>query len=182
MLQGKRTRIRALAEDDLDDLHRWWNMPELWLHIGSRQKLSSRLELEAWFDAEGEKLTQEGRTFAILDEDERLIGTTWYGAFDPTDRQTTVGLYLGDAETRGKGYGQDALETLLSYLFDDLGLHKVRLYVLSTNQRAIACYDRIGFQTEGTLRDHRFFAGSFHDFLAMGILAPEWRRSRSQRA
>src|SRR5690606_19925581 len=100
---------------------------------------------------------------------------TWYGAFDPTDRQTTVGLYLGDPEVRGMGYGQDTMRTLLSYLFDDLGLHKVRLFVKADHAQAIACYERCGFQVEGRLRDHRFFAGRFHDFLAMAILAPEWR-------
>ncbi len=174
MLNGERITLRALDEDDLDDLHRWWNMPELWAQMGSRRRISSRAELETWFDAEGEKMAQEGRTFAIVDEDDRLIGTTWYGAFDPTDRQTTVGLYLGDPDVRGQGYGQDVMRTLLGYLFDDLGLHKVRLFVLATNARAIASYERCGFQTEGKLRDHRFFAGRFHDFLAMAIRAPEW--------
>jgi RimJ/RimL family protein N-acetyltransferase len=64
--------------------------------------------------------------------------------------------------------------TLLGYLFEDLGLHKIRLLVLATNTRAIACYERCGFAVEGTLRDHRFFAGRFHDFLSMALLAPEW--------
>jgi RimJ/RimL family protein N-acetyltransferase len=151
--------------------------------MGSRRRVTSRDDLEAWLDTELDKTSvQEGKTLGIEGPDEELIGTLWYGSFDPTDRQTTVGLYLGDAETRGQGYGQDALQTLLGYLFDDLGLHKVRLFVLSTNQQAIACYERCGFQTEGTLRDHRFFAGRFHDFLAMAILAPEWRAHQNQRA
>lgn len=174
MLQGNRIQLRALDEDDLDDLHRWWNTPEIWSQIGSRRRVTSRQELEAWFDAEGEKTSpQEGRTLAIVDED-TLLGTIWYGPFDAGDRQTMVGLYLAEPETRGQGYGTDALQTLLAYLFGDLGLHKVRLLVLSSHERAIACYERCGFRVEGTLRDHRFFAGRFHDFLAMAVLAPEW--------
>lgn len=176
MLIGKRIGLRALDHDDLDTLHRWWNCPELWLHMGSRRRISSFEELEIWFEAEAEKTSaQEGRTLAIADVDGDLLGTIWYGPFDAGDRQTLVGLYLGEPETRGQGYGSEALEILLSYLFDDLGLHKVRLLVLAGNARAIACYERCGFQVEGTLRDHRFFAGRFHDFLQMAILAPEWR-------
>lgn len=176
MLNGETITLRALAEDDLDDLHRWWNTPEIWSHIGSRRRITSRQELEAWFDGEGEKTSpQEGRTLAITDEADRIIGTIWYGPFDASDRQTTVGLYIADPEQRGRGHGSDALRTLLGYLFGDLGLHKVRLLVRSENSRAVAMYQRCGFQVEGTLRDHRFFAGTFHDFLAMAVLAPEWR-------
>jgi RimJ/RimL family protein N-acetyltransferase len=175
MLHGKRARLRALERDDLDDLHRWWNTPDLWLQMGSRRRICSIEELEAWFDAEADKTSaQEGRTLAIEDAEGNLAGTIWYGAYDPGDRQTLVGLYLGEAHQRGQGLGTDALMTLLGYLFEDLGLHKIRLLVLATNTRAIACYERCGFAVEGTLRDHRFFAGRFHDFLSMALLAPEW--------
>lgn len=174
MLQGNRIQLRALERDDVDDLHRWWNDPDLWSHMGSRRRVSSREELEAWLDGELDKTSaQEGKTLGITDGEGLLIGTIWYGAYDAGDRQTLVGLYLGDTEQRGQGFGQDALDTLLDYLFDDLGLHKARLMVLATNARAIACYERCGFQVEGTLRDHRFFAGRFHDFLSMAVLAPE---------
>ncbi len=177
MLQGKIIRLRALERDDSDALHDWWNDPELWSQMGSRRRVSSRDELDAWLDTELDKTSsQEGKTLGI-ETPEGLIGTIWYGAYDAGDRQTLVGLYLGDAATRGHGLGTDALQTLLGYLFDDLGLHKARLLVLATNARAIACYERCGFQTEGRLRDHRFFAGRFHDFLEMAVLAPEWKQN-----
>lgn len=180
MLQGMNIRLRALEREDSETLHAWWNDPELWSQMGSRRRVSSRDELDAWLDTELDKTSsQEGKTLGIEDLDGELLGTIWFGAYDAGDRQTTVGLYLGDSETRGRGLGQDALDTLLSYLFDDLGLHKARLYVVTTNERAIACYERCGFQVEGTLRDHRFFAGRFHDFLAMAVLAPDWRASRA---
>ncbi len=178
MLIGKNIQLRALDRDDLDDLHRWWNDPELWSHMGSRRRLSGKEEIDAWLDAELDKTsTQEGKTLAIVDPDGELLGTIWYGTYDAADRQTLVGLYLGESDQRGRGHGQDALSTLLDYLFNDLGLHKARLMVLATNALAIACYERCGFKTEGTLRDHRFFAGRFHDFLGMAVIAPEWRKA-----
>lgn len=181
MLHGNQVQLRALERDDLDDLHRWWNAPDLWSQMGSRRRISSHEELDAWLDAELDKTSpQEGKTLAIATHDGEVIGTIWYGSYDAADRQALVGLYLGDDAQRGQGYGQDALNTLLDYLFNDLGLHKVRLMVLATNARAIRCYERCGFTVEGTLRDHRFFAGRFHDFLSMAVLNIEWQATRSR--
>ncbi|MNL05480.1 Spermidine N(1)-acetyltransferase [compost metagenome] len=178
MISGHRTRLRALERDDLDSLFAWWNDPRLWTLIGSPSRISSSEELEAWFEGELDKTSpQEGRTFAIDDQKDRLIGTAWYGTYEAADRQATVGLYLGESEDRGKGYGTDALGTLCSYLFDEQGLHKARLYVERENLAAIAVYRKLGFVEEGRLREHRFYGGTFHDFLVMGLLSREFSRS-----
>lgn len=177
MIRGALIRLRALERDDLEALFAWWNDPDLWTLIGSRQRISGFEELEAWFEGELEKGgPQEGRTFALEDRDGQLVGTCWYGTYEAGDRQATVGLYLGSPERRGEGLGTDALRTLLTYLFDELGLHKARLYVHVDNAPAVAVYRKLGFVEEGRLREHRYYGGRFHDFLAMGCLSREFRR------
>jgi RimJ/RimL family protein N-acetyltransferase len=174
MIFGDRIRLRAIERDDLDMLFRWWNDPELWVLIGSRKRISGRDELESWYEGELEKTSpQEGRTFAIDDESGEVVGTAWYGPYEAGDRQSTVGLYIGPEAKRGQGLGTEALRTLLRYLFDELGLHKARLFVQDENDAAIALYRKLGFAEEGRLREHRFYGGAFHDFLAMGLLARE---------
>lgn len=182
MLFGDRIQLRALERDDLDALFVWWNDPALWERVGSRKRLTGREELDAWFDGELDKgAPQEGRTLAIDDEEGALIGTLWFGSYEPGDRQTTVGLYIGSAAKRGQGYGSDALKTLLRYLFEELGLHKARLLVDVDNEPAIRVYRGLGFVEEGRLREHRFYGGRFHDFLTMGLLAGELASRQSQR-
>lgn len=178
MIAGERVRLRALERDDLDQLFVWWNDPDLWERIGSRQRATGREELDAWFEAELDKEgPQHGRTLAIEDDEENLIGTCWYSAFEAGDRQTIVGLYLGPEERRGQGLGTDALRTLLRLLFDELGLHKARLYVQVENAPALASYRKLGFVEEGRLREHRYFRGRFHDFFVMGLLSREFPRA-----
>lgn len=177
MIRGAQIRLRALERDDLEALFAWWNDPDLWTLIGSRKRISGFEELEAWFEGELEKTgPQEGRTFAIDGPKGDLLGTVWYGSYEASDRQATVGLYLGNAESRGSGMGTDALRTLLTYLFDELGLHKARLYVHVENVPAVAVYDKLGFVEEGRLREHRYYGGRFNDFFAMGLLAREFER------
>ncbi len=167
--------LRAIERLDLEALNSWWNDPALSTLLGTRRHVSSLEETEAWYDALLSRVEpHEGRTYAVCDTiNGRLLGTAWYGSFDAQDRNVEVGLYLGQEEDRGRGLGTETLGILLSYLFDDLGVHKVRLLVLSDNDRAVRCYERAGFQREGLLRHHRFFAGMHHDFVAMGRLASE---------
>lgn len=174
MLEAPRLILRALEREDLDTLYRWWNDADLWRLVGSRPRVSGREDVEAWFEAElGKESPEQGRTWAIALKDGTLLGTLWYGSYDPVDRHTTVGLFLGEASTRGQGYGTEAMRALLDYLFRDLGLNKVRLLVEVGNDPARRCYTKLGFATEGLLRQHRFYGGSFHDFVTMGLLASE---------
>ncbi len=175
MLLAKRVMLRAIERQDLDALNSWWNDPALSALLGTRRHLSAPDETEAWYDAILARVEpHEGRTYAVCATvDGRLLGTAWYGSFDAQDRNVEVGLYLGQEEDRGRGLGTETMGLLLSYLFEDLGVHKVRLLVRSDHDRAVRCYERLGFQHEGMLRHHRFFAGTHHDFMAMGMLASE---------
>lgn len=171
MIFGSRIRLRALEREDLESLFRWWNDPELWTLIGSPKRISGREEVEAWFEAELDKTSSaEGRTYVIDDEEGTPVGTAWFGSYEATDRQATVGLYLGEDTRRGQGLGSDAMRTLVDYLCDELGLHKLRLYVAVDNTPAHKLYRRLGFLEEGRLREHRFYGGKFHDFWTMGLL------------
>lgn len=68
---------------------------------------------------------------------------------------------------------------MLSYLFDDCGLHRVGLVTLESNARALALYRKIGFIEEGRERQAIFRGGQYHDLIAMGLLAPEWRKRKA---
>lgn len=176
MLQGEKMLLRAVERDDLELLHGWWNDPGLSHLMGERRHVSSIEETEAWFEAELEKTEpNEGRTFAIATPDGKAIGTIRYGPYDTRDRACDVSLYLGDAGNRGKGLGTAALGILLGYLFEDLGLNRVRLYVHPDNAGAIRCYEKVGFVREGVCRQMRYFAGRFHDFILMSVLACDWK-------
>lgn len=176
MLRSDKVMLRALEREDLELLHGWWTDPEIAYAMGGRRHVSSIEKTEAWFEAELEKAEpSEGRTFGIADPGGRLLGTVRYGAYDTRDRACDVSLYLGDPGNRNKGYGTSALGVLLDYLFADLGLNRVRLYVHHENAGAIRCYEKVGFVREGICRQMRFFAGRFHDFVLMSVLSGDWK-------
>ena len=54
-------------------------------------------------------------------------------------QRAEVGIFIGDEEDRGKGYGTAALGLLIGYAFDTLHLHSLMLRVFDYNERAIRC-------------------------------------------
>ncbi len=85
-----------------------------------------------------------------------------------------VGIGIGDVESRGKGYGTDALRVLLRFAFQELNLHRVSLDAVATNARAIRSYEKGGFVLEGQTRGTEFRGGVRDNVVAMGVLKREW--------
>ena len=65
---------------------------------------------------------------------------------------------------------------MLRFAFNELNYHRVYLRVYDFNQRAIRCYEKCGFQTEGRLRQHMYRNGAWHDEIIMGVLRDEFRQ------
>jgi putative acetyltransferase len=66
---------------------------------------------------------------------------------------------------------------MLSYLLELAGeenLHRIGLHVIADNKIAIHLYAKLGFKTEGVMKDSYFGAdGKYHDEIVMGMtLAP----------
>lgn len=87
-----------------------------------------------------------------------------------------LGIWIG-RDWWGKGYGQDAVRTLVQYAFRHLNLRKVRLEVLAEDERAVGAYRNAGFVEEGRLRAEAWHDGRYQDGLVMAVLRDEWRQA-----
>jgi diamine N-acetyltransferase len=67
-----------------------------------------------------------------------------------------------------------ALKELLKFAFDSLNINKVYLYVFHINHPALNLYKKIGFRTDGILRQHSFINGKYLDLICMSLLYKEW--------
>jgi RimJ/RimL family protein N-acetyltransferase len=174
MLTGRLIRLRAVEETDAERCHAWVNDREVTQFMGMRFPVSLMQERE-WV-SRGSKRESEA-IFAIDTLDGTHIGNAGlhWGADLPHSRGAELGIMIGDKAHWSKGYGQDAIRTLLRYGFDELNLHRICLRVFEGNARGIGCYERCGFQHEGRERDGFFRDGAYVDVLVMSILEDEWR-------
>jgi len=109
--------------------------------------------------------------------DDRLIGLVGLDGILWNHGTAWVGIGIGEREYWGKGYGTDAMQTILRYGFDELNLHRVSLSVFEYNQRAIRSYEKAGFVIEGRIRQCLRRDGRRWDLIFMGILREEWERN-----
>jgi RimJ/RimL family protein N-acetyltransferase len=171
MIQGTKTRLRALEYDDLASFVRWVNDPETRRFVAMRYPLSMTEE-DNWWQARLQK--KNDHIFAIETEDGTYIGNMGLHDLEPENRQAMLGIVIGPKEYWGRGYGPDAIRALLGWAFGYLNLNRVYLRVYAYNERAIRCYEKCGFQREGVLRQARYSDGHYSDEWIMGVLRREF--------
>jgi len=127
---------------------------------------------EQWFEAQLKDSSRH--VFVIETADGVPIGTL--GLFDINGKngQAGCGINICERTYLNQGYGADALRTLLDFAFKEMNLHRVFLQVFDFNERAIRCYEKLGFRHEARLREARFIEGRYVDELIMGLLREEW--------
>ncbi len=173
MLVGRLVRLRPVLASDLPAMRRWFSDPEVMRYWGHHRPFTTEKQFESDLDGRFSRFEDSGY-FTVLDPDERPIGRIDFDLLDRRAKSAEIGILIGEVSSQGKGYGSDAMVTLMRYLFRDRNLHRVELTVFTTNERAIRAYDRIGFQREGVLRDHRFVGDSYAAELQMGMLRNEF--------
>jgi RimJ/RimL family protein N-acetyltransferase len=183
MIYGERIRLRAIERADLERYVLWFNDPDVTQHLMRHLPMSMEDE-ERWFEGQ-HKLPEETRAMALDARDGKKwvhIGGAGLHDIDWQSRVAETGISIGDKRYWDRGFGTDAMRALLCHGFETLNLHRIFLRVFVDNERAIAVYRRLGFAEEGRLRKHFYRRGAYHDMLIMGILRPEWQRTREGKA
>lgn len=170
---GERIRLRAREETDLEFAYRWFNDWETTKYLGQRYARSRDFERK-WL-AKGDPAFGEASFIIETLDDVLPIGWCGLHGATPEDRCAGLGIAIGDHDYLQGGFGTDAMRTLCGYGFNVMNLHRIELTVFDWNERAIRCYERIGFQREGVLRDAIFKAGRWNDLIEMSLLKGELR-------
>ena len=173
MLKGDRVLLRPIERGDLPRL---WEMERdfevaLLLHPGPVLPRSFA-EFEANFDQDAAR-PRKDRAYFGIEVDGELIGSCGLHRIDYFSRSCELGIGIG-REYWGKGFGQDAVRTLVDYAFEHLNLNRVGLYTLAEDPRAVGAYRNAGFVEEGRIRQHAWVRGRFEDELVMSVLREEW--------
>ena len=95
---------------------------------------------------------------------------------DPDYWSAAVDIFVS-AAAHGHGVGSDAMRTLIAWLIDCRGHHRLTVDPAAANARAIHVYAKLGFRPVGTLRRYeRVAGGEWRDALLMELLAEEFVR------
>ena len=103
------------------------------------------------FKARVRKSLADGVPLFVLDDGGTIVGTA---GLHPTHAKGVVSLGMSIlASHRGRGGGRLLMAALIDHA-RGMDCHKIELEVWPDNERAIALYEKFGFEVEGLRRDH----------------------------
>ncbi len=174
MYTGKKVQLREYRKEDVPQALAYMNDPEVKRLLTPGIPFLYTLEDEQkWYDSLS--AMKDTYNFAIETlEDKRYIGGCGINAVDWKNSVALVGIFIGDKALWGKGYGTDAMNTLVKFIFEQMNIRKVKLNVYAFNERAVKSYEKCGFVKDGTLRQEIFRDGKYHDEHVMSILRDEY--------
>lgn len=109
-------------------------------------------------------------------ETDKPLGSVFLRDVDRKHNKAEYGIFLGEAQARGRGVGTAAAKLMLRYAFCEEKLHRVFLRVLADNAQAIRSYEKAGFVREAYLRESVYLDGTYNDVILMSVLDWEWRK------
>jgi len=184
-LTGERVVLRPFVMDhDAAALRSMLQDPEALKLIGSRHGSG---EMPVWDDDAEAKFWDWYSTrneqpdrldLAVVDKASgQCVGEVVLNDWNDVNRSCGFRTLLGPTG-RDRGVGTESTRMIIGYGFEQLYLHRISLEVYSFNPRARHVYHKIGFISEGVLRDALRWDSQWIDATAMSILAPEWNRHR----
>ncbi|HHW26410.1 MAG TPA: GNAT family N-acetyltransferase [Firmicutes bacterium] len=173
MLYGEKTRLRPPEMTDLDNIMAWINDREVTRNLAIGFWPLSRKAEEAWLAKTVEGSDPRNRVLVIEDLQGTYLGSIGLHDIDMRSGVAEVGIVIGRKDYWGKGYGTDALRTLLRFAFANLRLRKVYLKVFGSNARAQKSYAKLGFKVAGRLKEHELKEGEYEDVIYMELFRDE---------
>ncbi|MFA5890222.1 MAG: GNAT family protein [Actinomycetota bacterium] len=173
MFTGKWVVLRRVEPRDYADIQRWQNDPEVfrWMDYTSPFSLED-------IRASEERACAEGYPFVITIEG-KAVGRIGLNNIRPRDRMASLYVFVGEESARGRGYGLDALVTLLGFAFEELDLRRVELWMLDGNDRALAVYKSAGFEEDARLPERSFKDGEYVAHVVMSVDRDGYAQARA---
>ena len=162
-LHGDRVALRPLAPADVPQLAELGADPEIarwWPGLTEDNLLAMMDEADV--------------TPFVVESEGNVVGLAQaWEETDPQYRHAGIDLFIG-TPYQGQGFGTDTIRTLARHLVRDRGHHRVTIDPRADNERAIRCYERVGFKRVGVVRRYeRAPDGTWHDGLLLDLLAEE---------
>jgi RimJ/RimL family protein N-acetyltransferase len=166
LLEGKSVNLKLIEKEDLSLLAEWSNNAE---YLGEFILLpqQSRTEWEKRYD----NLSPDTKWFFIERKDGTRIGTMFHWFIGDL---LEVSCVLAPNE-RGKGYGVEATQLMVDYLFLSKDITRIQAHTSADNMVSQKVLQKAGFKKEGIIRKSVFSRGEWRDRALYSILREEWK-------
>ena len=174
--EGAAFALRRMHESDLEDIVAYRSDPEVaryqswdaeWdLHDARNLYAADRATTHATFGEWVQFIVEDVATGAVAGD---------VGVHFVADQPKTIELGITLApHYQGRGAATVSLNSLLAWLFDELGMHRVFGQTDQRNRAVRRLFDRLGFRQEATLVDADWFKDEWTTLCIYAMVHREW--------
>lgn len=181
---GKKIRLRAIEPEDVMMLYNWENDPSLSISNDLEAPISKHKIAHFIRQQQGAISPQEKGYLHLIIETKptemnpiAAVGSISLYNLNNYHRRTAVGMLISPL-FHGRGYGKEALQLMLQYIFNDLGLHQVYAEILDDNTEALALYHKEGFLDTVVLRQWFRIEKKYVDMHILQLTAEEYEQRK----
>ncbi len=173
-VSGPALALRYATPDDAPALLELGSDPEVtrFFSWGPYTRVEQPLGFVASLDSQ--RAAGERLEFVVVDSGDRPIGITGLSEFSLRDRRAVVGTWFGRAHW-GTGANRESKALVLALAFEGLGLGRVTAWANPENGRSVRALERLGFVSEGVLRQWHVHEGVPKDVAVLRVLRGEWQ-------
>lgn len=168
-IYGDKIVLRAIEEADNQMLLTLINDPDTEMMLGGSSWPVSEAEQLGWYEKQ-EQRRDVLRCIIALKEEGTAIGTLILSDIDTKNGTAQIHIKMVKDSGRGKGYGTDAVKTIVRYAFHELRLNCIYAQILSYNAVSVRLFEKCGFKRDGILRARVYKGGNFVDVFEYSIL------------
>jgi RimJ/RimL family protein N-acetyltransferase len=169
-IDGGKIRLREKKLSDVRNDYRWQADPEL-SKLDATTVLVMPFSLYLIDYATALHQSHANRyPLAIETLDGQHIGNCTCYDIDTKRGEAQIGIIIGNRDYWDKGYGVDAVNTMVNHIFRTTKLNRLYLKTLEWNLRAQRCFAKCGFEFFG------HFHRNGHDFTLMELKRKRWEQ------
>ncbi|MBA59017.1 MAG: 30S ribosomal protein S5 alanine N-acetyltransferase [Gammaproteobacteria bacterium] len=111
--------------------------------------------------------------FSILDKKERsILGVCNYTNIVRGTFQSCQLGYAAGEDAQGQGFMEEAISSTNTFVFNELGLHRIMAAYMPNNNRSGALLKKLGFRKEGYAKKYLKINGRWEDHILTSVLNP----------
>jgi RimJ/RimL family protein N-acetyltransferase len=145
VIAGQRVVLREKRFSDADSDYAWRCDAELARYDATAPLKLSVKEYTLYYIEQLKHPRENSSWFAIDSLDGKHIGNCMYYDVEEGRKQAKIGIIIGDRDYWGRGYGAEAVNLLVDYIFEKTNLERLYLDTLEWNARAQRCFQKCGF-------------------------------------
>ncbi|WP_064662631.1 GNAT family N-acetyltransferase [Pseudoalteromonas sp. MQS005] len=160
--------LQSISLDDANENYvAWLNDPLVNQYLETRFSKQDLNSVKSYISANLNNPLEQ--LFTIRTNNNKHIGNIKVGSINKAHNIAQVSLFIGEKESWGKGYANQAIKLINQYAFETLLIRKLVAWVYTDNIGSFKAFQKAGYSIECVLKNHYILNGKPSDLIQLSL-------------